>query len=414
MPDTPHLNYRVIGYLSASFGLAVACRNTITALQASGRPVGLVDVDPGLGRKGSDTSLGSFEATCAPGLETIDLFHVNPKEIVALQDDWLPVADLGRDARVCVPFWEMPHLPADWVPILETMDVVLAPTRFIEDACRAVLSRPVIHYPQAVFLPEGVEADRARWGIGDDTVVFVSVFDPASGVERKNPWGAVRAFARAFGTSRDARLLIHANRCADDRTSHPRIDELDAELARHPNVTLLRERLDYRDVLSLYASCDVFVSLHRAEGLGLPLMEAMSLGRVAMATGWSGNLDFMDDTNSVLIDSTPVRIHSPEYSAESLRVEQVWADADLDQAAGLMRRLAEDPALRSRLGDKAKTDMEARRRTLLSGAAFDTLETALDAERAGRSRRGADLARMLRRARFRRGVGRTLRRYRRR
>lgn len=145
----------------------------------------------------------------------------------------------------------------------------------------------------------------------------------------------------------------------------------------------MEQSLPYADVMRLYASCDVLVALHRSEGLGLHLMEAMSLGRAVVATGWSGNADFMTGANSVPVPFAlvPVDALHPHYRLERSRPGQVWAEPDVDAAARSLRRLFDEPALREELGRQAARDMEGRRVASAAAATFATLEERLDRSR---------------------------------
>ncbi len=377
--ENGHLAYTVVGYVSGAFGLAVAARNTIKGLLTSGRSVNLVDIDPGGGRFGVDPSYNSFKPAAATGQTRANIFHMNPLEISAFQRQWTRNVDYVNSMNVCVPFWELPRIPESWRVVLESMDVVLAPTLFIKNACDHEAKVTVIHYPQAAVLPSAISADRSRWLIPEDAVVFLSSFDPSSDIDRKNPWASVDAFRRAFGENPDALLLVRMHSWSRDPHHLREGERLQSLVSDSPNIRLLRDKLTYEEVLSLYASCDALVSLHRSEGLGLPLMEAMSLGKVAIATGWSGNMDFMRDENSCLVgyDLVPVSARHPAYASEAGRPGQVWAEPDIDDAAGAMRRVAADPELRARLGHRAKQDMALRTRDFLSGEVYLQLETAL-------------------------------------
>jgi hypothetical protein len=139
---------------------------------------------------------------------------------------------------------------------------------------------------------------------------------------------------------------------------------------------VLAETLSYADVLKLYASCDVYVSLHRAEGLGLGLMEAMALGKPVIATAWSGNMTFMNYTNSCPVNYhlIPVDASTPVYRKGRLGMETIWADPDIDEAAAWMHRLADDPDLRAEIGRKAADDMRQWQDEACHGKFIDELQ----------------------------------------
>ena len=159
------------------------------------------------------------------------------------------------------------------MPVLGSMDLVLAPTRFVADAvCVSLPDVPLILIPQGVDVPGDIRSDRERFGLPEDAVIYGTSFAAEAVVERKNPWASITAFRRAFPTEPDVRLVVRASP-GDTADPRPLWDRL-MEFAEHdPRVIIPEQKLGYRDVLSLYASLDVYVSLHRAEGLGLGMME---------------------------------------------------------------------------------------------------------------------------------------------
>jgi glycosyltransferase involved in cell wall biosynthesis len=373
VPDDVHVSsdrppVRVVGYLSSAFGLGIAAGNTVRVLRDSGRDVAVVDIDPGSGRFGRDTVWASLEAPeRASGPAAIDVFHMNPPEVPALHEQWRRRVDSTADFIACVPFWELPVLPAPWAPVLNCFDLVLAPTEFVRDACEAAITRPVLHYPQAIFIPDDIEPDRERFGLPAEATAFLVAFDVESDMSRKNPFAAIEAFRRAFGEACDALLVVKVNASQLGGAQQAQLDRLAAAVDGLPNVRLIQSNLSYRDVLALYASCDALVSLHRSEGLGLHLMEAMSLGRVVVATGWSGNMDFMGEGDSCLVPYSLVPVESTHsaYAPEVGREGQVWADPDVEAAAAIMCRLHEDPEWRRMVGDRAAASMRRRRAFVL-------------------------------------------------
>jgi glycosyltransferase involved in cell wall biosynthesis len=351
------------GHLTAPQGLGVAARNTAHVLDARGTPWAGIDVPP---PAASGERVEDLVPRLWPVYERapypVNLLHLNPPEALELlwaEPRWL---ELDRRVTASVPFWEFPRFPGAWLDGLACMDAVLAPSRFVHDAvARALPELPVFHFTQAVWLPDGVRADRARFGIPSSACAFVTAFDTRSDFARKNPLGALEAFGRAFA-DRPAgdggiRMVLRIQN-ARGRAAAPGSPEaaLRARAARDPRVMIVDGALTRDDVLSLVASCDAYVSLHRAEGLGLGPLEAMALGKPAVATAWSGNLDFMTADDSLLVPAREVPVSGTSigaYRRARMGAGQTWAEPDLDAAARCLRELAGDPGLRSSLGARA-------------------------------------------------------------
>lgn len=369
----------VVGYITGNLGLGVSTRQTIRLLERAGVPVALTDLDPGLGRGGHDlTSVLSHPANLGRTPHPVTLFHLNPGElgeVVRVQPR------LTRSDRVTaiVPFWELQVLPDTWLPILEAVDVVLTPTRFIrtciEDALPDVIC---IDYPQMVYGCEDSSPDRARWGMQADSTAFVTSFDLASDIERKNPRAVVAAFQHAFPGRDDVQLIVKANSVAALGDDSGLWGELVRLIQGDDRMRLITEPLPYADVMSLYASADCMVSLHRSEGLGLSLMEAMLLAKPVIATGWSGNLDFMTPANSLLVDFEliPVVSDHPAYAGFDGR-GAVWADASIESAAHHMQAVADDPVASRFLGLRAQQDLLELRARLERGEVVERIREAV-------------------------------------
>ena len=172
-------------------------------------------------------------------------------------------------------------------------------------------------------------------------------------LERKNPMALIRAFGEAFGPLDDVRLVIKTS----FGEQHPEHFATLAGLAKAANVVLINASYSRDETLSLIAACDAYVSLHRSEGLGLSLAEAMLLARPVVATRYSGNLEFMDDANSLLVDCTLPSLtrEAPPYARG-----QRWAEPSVAQAAAHMRRLYDDREFARDLGEWAREDLRGR------------------------------------------------------
>jgi len=367
------------GHMTGLLGLGVAARNTLRAMAERDVPRCYIDMDAGTGRSGRDFDLPAEACADVRGTYPVSLFHTNPTDVFSFAIDH-PASIWAPDrVRACVPFWELPSLPLGvWRPFLGSCDRVLAPTCFIRDCvAHDCPDTDVVHYPQAVFIPQGVAPARGAWGIPEAAFACLVVMDASSGFERKNPMGAVEAFRRAFPTATrdEAVLVVKMNDASTHSLYAPEIAQFRAMAEGDARVIIIERSVSYAEVLSLNASCDVLLSLHRSEGLGLNLMEAMSLSTVVVATGWSGNMDFTTEDNAVLVPftRTPVVSKHPAYSTRLIGEDQRWAEPDVDAAAVALRALHEDPERMARLKARAAEDMELARTRFLATTAFDEL-----------------------------------------
>lgn len=375
-PGPDGFGINLIGYATANLGLGTALRNTASILAEKGIPFAIRDIDPGGGRSGWDQSLRDrILDRSVPLPHSVNLFHLNPPEVRRLLERNPESVSVEGRLNASVPFWELERLPPSWVPLLEAMDLNLAPSRFIQKALESqVASTPTLYFRQALAALPAAQADRKRWDFPERATVFAFSFDIASSWERKNPVAAIRAFKAAFGGSPDALLVLKLNNKGLNESSARAAEGL-KQAARHvPGLRVVDEPLSYAEVLSLYASADVFVSPHRGEGLGLGLLESMSLGKPVIATGYSGNMDFMDGENSCLVGYGWVPLDPDSQYAEAAESRELkWPDPSVEEIAAWMARLARSRDLREGIGRKARAAAEAVLEEARRGEVFDRI-----------------------------------------
>ena len=212
---------------------------------------------------------------------------------------------------------------------------------------------PVLHMPMPVTLPPVVRPDRAALGLPDG-FVFLLVYDFNSVIARKNPEGLLDAFLRAFPDAAEgARLVLKSINAEPHPDAH---DRLRLAAAEHPHVHLLDYYASAEEKNGMIAAADCYASLHRSEGFGITMAEAMLLGKPVVATAYSGNLDFMRPENAYLVDYelTPIGPGHDPYPPEAQ-----WAEPDLDHAARLLREVFEDREEAARRGETARADIRA-------------------------------------------------------
>ena len=328
----PGLN--IAGYITHDTGVGESARLCQKSCDAAGLPNHLIDV-------------GVRDGLAQQPVYRASVFHVNADQLPAVYSE---MAALFR-ASACnigVWHWELPELPDAWIASADPLDEIWAPSAFVQSAISRKVSIPVVHMPHGIEVTDIEPCSPEELGVPPGRFTFLCMFDFSSVVHRKNPLAAVEAFGRAFAGSPATALLIktsHADR-------HPKeYAELQNRLRGIPNVYLTDRMLSRARVNGLISACDSVVSLHRSEGFGLILAEAMYLGKPVVATGWSGNMDFMNSGNSCPIAYELVTLdRTHHYYAAG----QQWAEPDIDHAAHLMRRVFEDPDFRTQISERGR------------------------------------------------------------
>ena len=258
---------------------------------------------------------------------------------------------LERSYRIGMWYWEVEDFPASQHEGFRHVDEVWVATDFVRRAIEPHSPVPVRTITPPLPQPRTVPG-RTRADLGlPERPFFLFAFDYLSTVERKNPWGLVDAFEAAF-TPGEGPLLVIKSINAGRRPDQA--ERLRLRVAGSSDVLLLEDYLDAEDRDALVALCDCYVSLHRSEGLGLTMAEAMALGKPVIATGYSGNLQFMTEANSFLVPWTPTSIPT---GCEPYPPGGTWAEPDLEAAARLMRTVLEDSELAAARGRQGAEDL---------------------------------------------------------
>lgn len=334
----------VIGYLDGDLGLGVAARRMVAALEAAGVPVATVSYD-----RTSSRRRGSGERVLdAPHL--VNLLVITPDQLPYFVSDVGPAFFEGHH-NVGLWYWETDVMTDRQISSFRWVDEVWGATRYLCDVFAAYGRVPVHHVPVPLVFddPRVTDDDRTRLGLDDRFTVLFS-FDFLSVAARKNPLGLVEAYRRAFGPSDGCRLVLKSINGEVFPDERERL--LDA-VADRDDIDVWDRYLSSRDRLALVALADCYASLHRSEGLGLTMAEAMALGTPVVATAYSGNLDFMDESTAMLVPATEVRIGPGHYYP----ADGHWADPDLDVAAAHLRALRDDPGSGAAMAARAKESL---------------------------------------------------------
>ena len=320
----------LVGHLHARLGVGEDARCAAAALTAAAIPHVLLDAPVGADI-GNEAHAFAAQTVSAPvhatnllfmsAWETFRYFCVNGSSL------WR-----GRKT-ICVWPWELPRWPEplDFCTLLA--DEIWAVSAFVRNAFELSAPVPVVHMPSAVLA--SAAPDRAAYGLPDDAFVFLCLFDGKSSFARKNPAAAIAAFRRAFEVSDfSVRLIVKGMRAG---AAPEAWRDLQASACDDPRIAFVDEEWTRAETLGLIASCDALISLHRAEGFGRPIAEAVLLRRPVVATKWSGNLDFRDSGLQFLVDAERQPVPAGAYAWGE---GQLWAEPEMAAAAEALRAAA--------------------------------------------------------------------------
>ncbi|MGA3318598.1 MAG: glycosyltransferase [Candidatus Korobacteraceae bacterium] len=333
----------LLGYLESEKGVGEGGRSNLRIVQATGIPYSvnnLVD-------RGSHNVENAVDKITSKNPYSTNLITVNA-------DQFVSVAKQRRSymkGRFNIGYWawELPEFPEEWTPAFGYADEIWTPSQFTCDSVATCSPVPVRVVPHSLDpnTRVGGAVDRFKFGLRPGTFVFLFFFDFHSFFARKNPLGLIEAYKNAFGDRQDVQLLIKSAHSAEHKEELLMLQKASSGA----NVSILDAVMTREAKEELMMAADCYVSLHRSEGFGLTLAEAMMFGKPVIATGYSGNVDFMSDDDSYLV---PYRLITIDQTHGPYKAGYHWAQPDLDYACDLMRHVETSREAAAEKGLKAQ------------------------------------------------------------
>lgn len=366
LPD-PRTGVNLVGYPRAEMGMGELLRQSAAAFSTTFFPFCIVDFNFGIIASQQETRYESLLRSDNPF--RTNLFHITADQ---MRLAWERLGPQFFDNHYNIGYWtwELSNFPDQWHGAIDLVDEIWAPSRFIQDAISKKTNKPVVWMPlsvefptPAVWIEEG--GNREKFGLPSGKFLFLFSFDFSSFAARKNASACIQAFQKAFPeTCEEAGLVIKTIRHARHKRE---FWDLLRAVGDDRRIFLVDRLLRQEEMRELIASCDSFVSLHRSEGFGFGMAEAMYLGKPVIATNYSGNVDFTKSDNSCLVNYRLVPVKAGEYLFPE---GQVWAEPSIEDAAKYMRLLVDDRDYARRLGSAAADFIRREHSTKAVGARY--------------------------------------------
>ena len=320
----------LIGPFSQDSGLGQSCRLLAKAIEKTNIPHNFINY-----RSLTENKKTNFEFEDKYTNEykySINIFHIN-----ALQ---FPDAfnSIGRDKfdkhyNIAYWLWETEDFPDIWVPLIDIFDEIWTPADFITNSIKKKTNKPVKTIPYIIEAPYNKEYDRKYFNLPEDKFLFLMMYDVYSVPERKNPDSVIEAYKKAFKNNNDVALIIKLSHGNNDV-----ITNLKNKLEGCQNY-IIEGTMPKEEINSLIKCADAYVSLHRSEGYGLVLAEAMKLGVPTIATNYSANTEFQNNDTALLVPYKLIKLNKEVFPYDK---NTIWANPDIEEASKYMKLLYED------------------------------------------------------------------------
>jgi glycosyltransferase involved in cell wall biosynthesis len=331
---THDFGVNLVGYAAGELGIGEDVRMMVKSLLTTDIPFCVINRKPhetirqsdeSIMRHVTDRPVYPVTIICMTGFDTVQLALERPDVF---------------DGKYVIGYWpwELPEWPAEWNVAYDLVDEIWASSHYTQSAYQKSSPKPVQYMPMTVSFDPPGEFRKSDFGLPEDRFLFLFAFDFMSYPSRKNPEGCLSAFQAAFpaGDEQVGLVLKVSNVDREDR----RWTAIRKLCNKDPRIVLLGETLDRRRLLGLMSACDAYVSLHRAEGFGRTLAEAMLLNKPVIATGYSGSADYLTEDTGFVVPFRLRRVRKEEYPfAEGMR----WAEPDTVGAATHFREVFENP-----------------------------------------------------------------------
>ncbi|MFH1441766.1 MAG: glycosyltransferase [Candidatus Omnitrophota bacterium] len=338
----------LIGYLTTELGIGEGARASAKCFEAVGTNLAIINIDNHSPSRQSDFFFVSKLSKINP--YPINLIHINADMFSKLVTE-KGTSYFNNKYNIGYWVWELNNFPDKWEKSFSYCDEIWTPSKFAYKAISMKSPIPVKVIPHAVEIKTIKQVKREYFSLQENEFIFLFMFDFFSYFERKNPLAIIKAFKQAFSANDNIRLVIKCSNSAFAPHSFRKMKK-ESEMMK---ISILDKYLYRDEINALLLHCNAYVSLHRSEGFGLTMAEAMYLGKPVIATNYSGNLDFMNSNNSYLVN---YKIKEIQKNSGPYTKGNIWAEPSIEHATELMRYVYENKAKAEAMGNIAASDIK--------------------------------------------------------
>jgi glycosyltransferase involved in cell wall biosynthesis len=341
----------IIGFPKGDFGIGEHLRLVTNAIKTTGINFCLNNIGNAGLHPQNNEQVSHLIIKDNPYL--VNLFCFNSDQTLLYMKSTRGKIAVNKHYNIGYGYWELTKYPAEWTKQNKYLNEIWAPSRFIKKVVEKSTTLPVYYMPIPVDFENPAGYTRKHFQLPENSYLFLFTFDMSSFVTRKNPEAVIEAFTRAFPVEKNDRtaLVIKISRLKHDMNQSKKVEKLRQQVAFDSRIIVLDEVYDRGSILGLLSVCDSYISLHRSEGFGLGMAEAMKMGKVVIATNYSGNEDFMNEDNSCSVRYKLIKVKLEDYCY--IEEGAVWAEPDIEHAIYYMRKVYDDQCLSQKIGGAA-------------------------------------------------------------
>lgn len=343
-----HFGVNISGYINKQFGLGEGVRSNIRSIKTTDVPFVLNDFNTKISKYIRDEQI---EVVSEDNPYDINLIQINIDKLMDVIDQ---TDNRYFQGKYNIGFWawELENFPEESKVFFDLFNEIWVPSNFCTEAISKVSPVPVLKFMHSIEI-ETPAFTRAEFNLPEDKFIFFTMFDYYSSINRKNPIGAIDAYEKAFGKNNEQVVLVIKSSLSNEFPREKKM--LVDRIGNNSSIILIEEILERDRLFGLMNCCNSFVSLHRSEGFGLTMAEAMYLGKPVIATGYSANTEFMNLNNSFLIKYDLIKTGKLYYFSTD---KDFWADPDLSHAAEMMKYVYENPKTAQDVAQRGQSDVK--------------------------------------------------------